>query len=1138
MKHITCLWKRIICIVLTVSMILATNTNLSAKTSSNAKASSNENTYVGEGFEVTFKIDSQWNDAFNGTIVIKNTGYKTIENWSLTFGMNNKISNIWCASISNSQNGSYRIVNMSWNKDIPVGGSVNFGFTASAKLTTFPSTYILNDRTVNTTPTPSPTPTPSATPTPDLDLDLDTDLDGLADYFEAMIGTNIELPDTDGDGLSDGHEYYLCGLNPLKVDTDENKINDGDEDIDLDGLTILEEIELGTNPLIPDTDLDGLADGDEVNIYHTNPLIIDTDEDGMSDGDEVALELDPLSKDSDGNGVLDNKEKIEQTLEVNISEVEKPEVKSVSLTMEGTGNIQSTTTIESVYNIDTLSSGVAGLIGAPVEITSHSVFDAATITFNYDDTLLGDTKEENLAIMWYDEENNKYVIMDDESVVDTEKNTVSYTTTHFSTYLVVDRQKWYDIWSDAITYRRQPKTTSIPKQYLDFCYVIDCSSSMIGTKIATSKVVVDNFVEAMYSNDRGAIIGFNSTSKKYQGFTSDKTALKNTLNSMIAKGGGTGDWLKAAIDLFDSTPQQVINNSVNSKMIILFCDGDLYYTEESIQSAIKKGIKINPVLIGSTYKKSALQEIADKTGGTFYIAETAEEMRKSIFGVQDEIIGEVDLKDTDGDTLPDIYEISGMIISNGTYMYSDPQKKDTDGDGLTDAEEMGVKCNYGEQPSLIQMAIESIGFDSKIYAEYFDYVSNPNESDSDFDGCSDVSDIFPLNKTMQDFLNTEIYYIGYNNYVLNSNGSSVKVSNKQETKDEMFRFVWCGEGYKITPLNGEINNKVLTLSKDATGSPYLTLKEDKNFQGQIWEISYYYELNNENEPYYHNGLVIRNKMIDQSGIGKDNTSYYLSISNGLLTITKNRFSKTNMELYSISEKWTRFGMLVLKYGNILGQSNADVKKVISNYTNNVKLGLDQIDNIEIFSPTSDKLVLGQNIGNFPILKFGETTMKEAGCGLIAIYNTMTLTSHEVDFFRLAAEFEYNGLTLTPFLSDGIFGSNPITFKDCYDAYDVHYEYYRDDTNMDTDIVGEKTGIVLVMNGDIDLSIKELDERLINFFSTFYAHYFTVTNDSTIASNPITFINNDCDADKFTFNTSISNQIKKDKDQFIFGYILN
>jgi hypothetical protein len=59
------------------------------------------------------------------------------------------------------------------------------------------------------------------------------------------------------------------------------------EDPDHDGLTNLQEFQLGTDPNNPDTDGDGLTDGQEVLVYHTNPLLASTDGTGITDGIEV-----------------------------------------------------------------------------------------------------------------------------------------------------------------------------------------------------------------------------------------------------------------------------------------------------------------------------------------------------------------------------------------------------------------------------------------------------------------------------------------------------------------------------------------------------------------------------------------------------------------------------------------------------------------------------------------------------------------------------------------------------------------------------------------------------------------------------------------------------------------------------------
>lgn len=79
-------------------------------------------------------------------------------------------------------------------------------------------------------------------------------------------------------------------------------------DDDGDGLTNIQEAEIGTSPTNPDTDEDGLTDRQEVQIYGTNPLKQDTDEDGIPDGIEVQNGTSALRIDSDGDGIPDNED--------------------------------------------------------------------------------------------------------------------------------------------------------------------------------------------------------------------------------------------------------------------------------------------------------------------------------------------------------------------------------------------------------------------------------------------------------------------------------------------------------------------------------------------------------------------------------------------------------------------------------------------------------------------------------------------------------------------------------------------------------------------------------------------------------------------------------------------------------------
>ena len=153
----------------------------------------------------------------------------------------------------------------------------------------------------------------------------DPDHDGLTNAAEAFWGTDPNNPDTDGDGLPDGTEVgslLAWGIGyPLNPDGDGDGIDDLHDDYDGDGLTNLEERELGLNYFLPDSDFDGLSDGWEVE-HGSNPLAWDSDGDGVRDGDqdddgdglgtalEVELGTDPTKADTDGDGITDGDERL------------------------------------------------------------------------------------------------------------------------------------------------------------------------------------------------------------------------------------------------------------------------------------------------------------------------------------------------------------------------------------------------------------------------------------------------------------------------------------------------------------------------------------------------------------------------------------------------------------------------------------------------------------------------------------------------------------------------------------------------------------------------------------------------------------------------------------------------------------
>lgn len=589
---------------------------------------------------------------------------------------------------------------------------------------------------------------------------LDTDSDGLPDSIETDIGSNPEMIDSDGDGLDDYYEVFVTYTSPIKPDSDNNGINDAEDDLDKDGLTNYEEYIIGTDPWEADSDEDTLTDGDEINTYGTDPLKKDTDDDGLEDGDEIYLETDAINPDTDGNGILDGDEKFYQTF-THIVENEDCAVEEVIVSMWGTGNLQKTTTVDSIMNKDILCTDVVGLVGEPFEIKTESQFDKATITFKVNQSKLENASLDDLLFLWYDEANDEFVEL--ETVYDTENSTVSIETTHFSKYMLVDQKEWFEAWKNAPDYFDSG-------EYVPFDTVIciDCSGSMSSNdpyftyyytpthQLSSARTVnyrtlaVEQYIESMRTGDKTAIINYESSAYLKCGLTSSKSTLKSALSPY--NGGGTNAKVavEKAFDLLNSQTDE------NNKSIILLSDGDVNLNVDNIRAARADEIKIYTVGLGSGANSTSLENIAKDTGGTFYVAKTAEELENIYNDISWEQFQQIEWEDNDEDGIPDEFEASGLICSNGKIYYTEYQDietgQDTDGDGLNDGQEI-----------LIEYGKSHIPYNHSSHAEfksavYFTYRSNPILADTDGDGYNDDIDPEP------DYL-TVIKPLGTDNYL-------------------------------------------------------------------------------------------------------------------------------------------------------------------------------------------------------------------------------------------------------------------------------------------------------------------------------------------------------------------------------------
>lgn len=706
------------------------------------------------GYDVSLKVNYTWgnnNEYFNGEIIIQNDTDAPIEAWELKADTNftiTEITNSWAADVTELEPYNYMLKG-TYTSVIPVGGSISLGFNGMKEGEPIISDYsltevVVDESVINSIINGSNKDDEFYDDCIDWSTLPDSDGDGLPDEYEEEYGCDPTNPDTDGDGLPDGYEIMTIGSNPADAYSLDSTLSDGEYDNDQDGLSNYEEYLLGTDPLRTDSDFDGLSDGDEVNVYGTDPLNPDTDGDGLSDGDEIALGLNPLVTDSNGDGISDNEEKFSQDMTYNTEDSDTV-IDSINVSFEGTGYINSTTSVENIMDTDWMCSNVVGLVGAPYDISSDSSFDTATLTFTVDKSSLGDTQFDDLAVLWYNEKEQRFVEM--ETIPDVAASTLTTTVEHFSKYLIVDCSRWYAAWSEN-NYPFNGNT-------LHTAITIDCSSSMIGNDPNNYRITAANsFVDVMNAADLASVIFFADGADEKQELTNDQEALKNAIDDVFS--AGTTNYAAALRYSIDSLEKQPDSNA--DDIIIFLSDGrptnvvdgsgieipENEFDYSLVDEAASKGIRIYTIGLTNHVNENILKEMANRTNGEYYYANTAKELISYFLTVN---MGEKYdiITDTDEDGIPDLFETYGMPVANGQVLFSDPEIKDTDGDGLEDGEEviMHIVDDADEVKAAYNYMYGSIPepFISNNGGIYFTMVADPEDEDTDKDHITDGDEV-------------------------------------------------------------------------------------------------------------------------------------------------------------------------------------------------------------------------------------------------------------------------------------------------------------------------------------------------------------------------------------------------------------
>ena len=590
-----------------------------------------------------------------------------------------------------------------------------------------------------------------------VNVNKDTDKDGIADEVEEKLGTNKKKKDTDNDGLTDYQEVVLVGTNPLMKDTDKNGISDYKDDRDGDKLSNGEEVKLGSNPAVSDTDSDNLNDYEEVKKHKTSPVKKDTDGDGAEDGWEINNGFDPIKFNASFEIVKDTGKASEY----------QPVVASVK--MDVSGKQVESLSVEPVNYSDNhwVTPAIAGYLGSAYEFNIDGNFSRAELTFEYDTKIGSIGKNFEPRIYYMDNATGKLTELENQRV---ENGKVTAITTHFSTYILLNKIEYDKVWDSEI--KPPSKKTELGDDSLDVVFVIDYSFSMVeNDPHKMFRDVSINFIDNLRENkDKASVIKFVRYPSLLQELTYNKNSLKAAIAGIEYDDGRNYTSGTNGSGAYKLALEQLKNSKAANKYIIFMTDGEDTHTEYSYSELINESksneVKVYTIGLGGA-SDQILKNIAQSTGGKFFHASANLEsysdnnrildIYKVLLKIQEEMIN----IDTNGDGISDYYneliKSGKLVLINGStelagidfnFDKDGKPSDDYDGDGLKNGEELQIKK------------------DSKTGQVYLSIKSYPQLDNSDSDLWNDYAEVkiyktnpmaANLTKGIGDLLNDDVF---------------------------------------------------------------------------------------------------------------------------------------------------------------------------------------------------------------------------------------------------------------------------------------------------------------------------------------------------------------------------------------------
>ena len=265
------------------------------------------------------------------------------------------------------------------------------------------------------------------------------------------------------------------------------------------------------------------------------------------------------------------------------------------------------------YGRHVLHTGVVGLVGAPVDVAFKSDnVKGGKLVFVYDPDELQGVRPDALMFLWYDEENNNYVELED-GELNTDNCSVSINIKEQGVYLLVNKYKWLNCWGadlkdDGYEEDYDPSAQPLDDtvwaknedvgdilQLADAEYISSCRQEGTGSYIFKVSTV-EQLASAVYlANCKGADDSGN--------YTNIQIELENDIDLAGYKWAPMG-WTGAGLDYdfhgdFNGNGHTIKNMTIEDGYHVAFIGCGLFCTVRDVNFENAKVSGMNPaVLIG------------------------------------------------------------------------------------------------------------------------------------------------------------------------------------------------------------------------------------------------------------------------------------------------------------------------------------------------------------------------------------------------------------------------------------------------------------------------------------------------------------------------------------------------------------